>query len=133
MKFLPILKFVLAAISVVLVLVFFLGWVDVDAMLIWNYVLLALAIALIIILPAINMIKNPKGAIGSLIGLAIIVVLSGITYAMASDTPVVNSGGGFFEDAMTLKLTDVGLYLTYISLAAAVLVAVLGEVRNALK
>ncbi len=134
-KFLAILRYTLLAVSALLVL----GWVlfmpseSVDSMLYWCYALLFAAIALIIILPLVNMIKNPKGAVRSMVGLVIVVVLSAVFYAMGSDTPVPNSGGGVFDDPLTLKISDMGLYLTYVAMAATIIVAVGGEIRNSFK
>ncbi len=133
MKKLSIIQYVLIAISVITVALYFVGASDVDLMLIWGYILLGIAVAAVIILPLLNLVKNPKGAVRSLVGLAIVVVLAGICYALSSDTPVVNSAGGFFEDSTVLKISDTGLYLTYIALAVAILVAIGGEIRNAFK
>lgn len=133
MKKLSIIQYVLIAISVITVALFFVGASDVDLMLIWGYILLAIAVAAVIILPLINLAKNPKGAVRSMVGLAIVVVLAIVCYALSSDVPVVNSAGGFFEDPFVLKISDTGLYLTYIALAVAILALIGGEIRNAFK
>ena len=133
MKNLSIIQYILIAISVITVAMYFLGLGDVDPMLIWGYILLGIAVAAVIILPLFNLVKNPKGAVRSLVGLGIVVVLAAICYALSSDAPVVNSAGGFFEDSAVLKISDTGLYLTYIALAVAILAAIRGEIRNAFK
>ncbi|MBE5034547.1 hypothetical protein [Gallalistipes aquisgranensis] len=133
MKNLSIIQYILIAISVITVAMYFLGLGDVDPMLIWGYILLGIAVAAVIILPLFNLVKNPKGAVRSLVGLGIVVVLAAICYALSSDAPVVNSAGGFFEDSAVLKISDTGLYLTYIALAVAILAAIGGEIRNAFK
>ena len=96
MKNLSIIQYILIAISVITVAMYFLGLGDVDPMLIWGYILLGIAVAAVIILPLFNLVKNPKGAVRSLVGLGIVVVLAAICYALSSDAPVVNSAGGFF-------------------------------------
>ena len=133
MKNLSIIQYILIAISVITVAMYFLGLGDVDPMLIWGYILLGIEVAAVIILPLFNLVKNPKGAVRSLVGLGIVVVLAAICYALSSDAPVVNSAGGFFEDSAVLKISDTGLYLTYIALAVAILAAIGGEIRNAFK
>ena len=133
MKNLSIIQYILIAISVITVAMYFLGLGDVDPMLIWGYILQGIAVAAVIILPLFNLVKNPKGAVRSLVGLGIVVVLAAICYALSSDAPVVNSAGGFFEDSAVLKISDTGLYLTYIALAVAILAAIGGEIRNAFK
>ena len=133
MKNLSIIQYILIAISVITVAMYFLGLGDVDPMLIWGYILRGIAVAAVIILPLFNLVKNPKGAVRSLVGLGIVVVLAAICYALSSDAPVVNSAGGFFEDSAVLKISDTGLYLTYIALAVAILAAIVGEIRNAFK
>ncbi len=133
MKNLSIIQYILIAISVITVAMYFLGLGDVDQMLIWGYILLGIEVAAVIILPLFNLVKNPKGAVRSLVGLGIVVVLAAICYALSSDAPVVNSAGGFFEDSAVLKISDTGLYLTYIALAVAILAAIGGEIRNAFK
>ena len=133
MKNLSIIQYILIAISVITVAMYFLGLGDVYPMLIWGYILLGIAVAAVIILPLFNLVKNPKGAVRSLVGLGIVVVLAAICYALSSDAPVVNSAGGFFEDSAVLKISDTGLYLTYIALAVAILAAIGGEIRNAFK
>ncbi|MDR2886299.1 MAG: hypothetical protein LBU95_05925 [Rikenellaceae bacterium] len=135
MKHLSIIRYVLLAVSALLVIVWalFMPNDSVDAMLYWCYALMAIAVGLLIILPTANMIKNPKGAMRSMIGLAIVVVLCVVFYSMGSAEPVPNSGGGFFEDRFTLKISDTGLYMTYVALAATILIAVYGEIRNSLK
>ncbi|MFI3331246.1 MAG: hypothetical protein R3Y38_05530 [Rikenellaceae bacterium] len=133
MKYLSIIKYLFLAISVIVVAVFFAGFADVDAMLFWAYILLGLTVAVVVIAPIVNLISNPKGAVGSLIGVAIVALVFGVAYALASDAPVVNSAGGFFENPTELKLSDMGLYATYFVLASTILVVIGGEIRNTLK
>ena len=126
-KGLSILKFVLLAISVVSVaLLPIMGEESVGIMLTWAYILLGLTVAVSIILPLINLIKNPKGAIGTFVGLAIVVVVMGVCYALASDLPVVNSAGGFFEDPTSFRMIDMGLDATEVALSAAIVISIFG-------
>lgn len=134
MKYLSYIKYLFLAISVVIMALFAAGIGDgVDYMLYWAYVLLGLCIAAVIILPLMQVIENPKGAVGSLLGFAAVAVVVGVSYALSTDVPVVNSAGGMFENPFELRLSDTGLYTTYFTLAATILVSVGGEVRNMLK
>ncbi len=140
MKWLNILKYIMlvASVAVVLPIFFVLGDVQAEGsmastMIVCAYIFFAIAIALVIILPLVNMIGNPKGAQRSMLGLALVVVVGVVSYLLASGAPVPNSGGGFFEDETVNKLSDVGIYMSYAALAIAILVAFYGEVRNALK
>lgn len=135
MRFIPILKYVLLGISAMLMLawIFILPAGNVDALLYWCYGLLGLAVALIVVLPLANIIRNPKGAMRSIIGLSVLAALSVVFFSLGSQEPVVNSAGGFFDERFTLKISDMGLYLTYVALAATVVVVVWGEIRNSLK
>ncbi len=135
MKHLPIIKYALLGVSTLL----FLIWVafqpleSVDAQLYWCYGVLALSLLLIIVLPMINMVQNPKAAVRSMLGFGLVVVVCLISYALGDGSPVVNSGGGFFENAAVNKMTDAGIYLTYVALVATIFVAIFGEIRNSFK
>ena len=62
---------------------------------------------------------NPKGAIKSLLGLILLVILLVVAYNMGSTEPVVQGGGEVYSDAMWLKITDMFLYATYVMVAIA--------------
>lgn len=106
----------------------------VNVMLIYTYIIFALALLIAIIFPVINIISNPKGAMRSLIGLIAMIVIFLVSYLLASDTPVPNPAeNGFFDDPVTLKLTDVGLYAGYAMFAIVIVVILWGEIRSAIK
>jgi hypothetical protein len=102
-------------------------------MLAYSYVLIAIAIVVALIFPLINIVKNPKGSMRSLLGLLLMVIVLGVGYLLSSADPVVNSAGGYFEDPATLKLTDTGLYATYFMMLVAFGVIIFGEIKNAIK
>ena len=56
---------------------------------------------------------NPKGAMKSLLGLALFVVVLIIAYGMSSDEPLLMASGETFTDASLLKLSDMMLYSIY--------------------
>lgn len=133
-KALSLLKYALLAVCVItLILVFTMdNGSGVDAILIWAYILLGIAIAAAVLLPLINLAQNPKGAMRSLLGLGVMVVVLGISYAVSSSEPIVTPVATF-DNPTILKWTDTGLYLGYIALFGAIIVAILGEIRNSFK
>jgi len=106
----------------------------VNVMLVYAYIILAVALILAIFFPIKNIICNPKGAMRTLIGLVMMIVLFGVSYLLASDAPVPNpAANGYFDNPTQLKLVDLGLYSAYAILAAAFLVIIWGEIRSAFK
>lgn len=133
-KILSILKYLLLAISVVALIVVAVNGEDgVSFLLNWAYILFGIGVVVTVLLPLFNLAQNPRGALRSLIGLAVVVVVVGIAWAMASTEPVVNSAGGYFTNYGELKISDTGLITTYIAFGLAVIVVVLGEIRNSFK
>ncbi|MCD8101608.1 MAG: hypothetical protein LUD76_03625 [Alistipes sp.] len=133
-KILSLLKYLLLAVSVVAVIVVAVNGEDgVGFILNWAYIMFGIGVVVTILLPLFNLAQNPRGALRSLIGLAVVVVVVGIAWAMASTEPVVNSAGGYFTNHGELKISDTGLITTYIAFGLAVLVVVLGEIRNSFK
>ncbi len=136
MKWVKYLRYLFLGISV-LTLVYFIFAPSESAgagvMLTWAYILLGLTVLVSVIFPLINLITNPKAAIRTLVGLLIVIAVLGLSYALASDEPIINSAGGFFENPFTLKLSDMGLYSAYIALAVTIVVIIAGEIRNAIK
>lgn len=134
-KALSILLYALLAVCVVmLVLVFVLpNDQGVGIILSWTYILLGLAILSAVVFPLINLAQNPKGALRSLIGVGIVVVVVGISLALSSTEPMPLSDKTTYDDTFGLLVTDAGLYTTYIALAVAILVTILGEIRNSFK
>lgn len=137
-KLLNILLIVLMAISAVsLVLVGVLGepsgYLGVGLMLTWAYVLLGIAILAAVIFPLVNLAQNPKGAMRTLVGLGIVVVVVAISFALSSAEPITLGDGVLYNDVAGLRLTDAQLYTAYIALVAAIVVTILGEIRNSIK
>lgn len=135
MKSLNLVKYLFLAIGAATLFTLFFMNEDAAAgiMLTWAYILLGLTVVVTLLMPLINLAKNPKGAVRSLVGLAIVVVVLGVCYAMSSDAPIVNSAGGYFDNPAELKLSDTGLYAAYFAMAATILVVIYGEIRNSFK
>ena len=133
-KALSLLKYILLAIGLItVILVIVRGDAGVGTMLTWGYVLLGIGVLAAVLFPLFNLAQNPKGAMSNLMGLGVVVVILVIAYALSSGEPIRLATGEMYEDAGSLKLTDTGLYTTYVALVGAVLVAVLGEIRNSFK
>ncbi len=139
MKYLSIIRIVLIVISVVVVAVPFMTQgsapqPEVDTMLRWTYAMVGLGLASVILLPLFNVAKNPKSAIRSLIGLAIVAVVVLVAYSLSDATPIYTPGNPEgYTDAMELKLSDTGLITTYIALGVAVLSIVVTEAYKLFK
>lgn len=57
---------------------------------------------------------NPKGAVKSLLGLILLVVLLIVTYNIGSSETVVLGDGSEYSDVTMLKVSDMLLYSTYV-------------------
>ena len=104
--------------------------------LIWGYTLLVAAIVSVICAAIKGTITNPAGLKNTLIAVAIVVVVVGaaLGVALSHDGLVIpNSAGGVFDKPFELAISETGIIVTYIGAAAAILVTIVGEVRNALK
>lgn len=136
MKHISIVRYVLMAVSVI-VIVF--GWLlakdeasGVDLLLRWLYVILGLAVVCIVVFSIYALLQNPKSAVQSLIGLGAIVVVVGIAWALSSGETVVTPTNTYTDPGL-LKLADTSLYAMYVLLAGAVLAVLFGELRSFFK
>ena len=109
------------------------GEAAVGAMLTWAYIILGLALAAAVVFPLVGMFSNPKGAVRTLVGLVIAVAAIFGLYSLASADPMMLPNGDVFDNATTLKLTDTGLYIAYLVLAAAFATILFGELKSAFK
>lgn len=93
------------------------------------YILLAVAVVTAVGFPLLSLAKNPKGAKGALIGVGLLVVVVGISYALSSsDNPsnmIITPEGA--------KQVDTGLFAFYILAAVAIGATVYAEVSKMLK
>ena len=104
--------------------------------LIWGYVLLVAAIVSVLCAAIKGTITNPAGLKNTLIAVVLVVVVVGaaLGIALSHDGLVVpNSAGGVFDDPFELAISETGIIVTYIVAVTAILVTVIGEVRNVLK
>lgn len=104
--------------------------------LMWGYTLLVAAIVSVICASIKGTITHPAGLKNTLIAVAIVIVVVGAALGVAlshKGLVVPNSAGGVFDNPFDLAISETGIIVTYIVAAAAILVTIVGEVRNALK
>lgn len=103
-----------------------------DGVLLWAYILIAVALLLVIVLSVAAMIQNPKSLkkTGFILGLSVVLIVA--SYFLASGAPV-EANVAKAPTFAQLKMTDTLLVLTYILLGATVLVLVGGSVANAVR
>ncbi len=137
MKYLSIIRYALLIVSVVIVAVPFITQTgstpSVDTMLSWAGGLLGLTTLLAIVLPMLNLAQNPKGAMRSLIGVAIVAIVFGVAYGLSDATPITAPGGVVYDNVLELRLSDTGLFATYFAMATAVGSIVVLEIYNMFK
>ena len=140
MKLLSIFKYLILAVSVVLAVgVMFSAegtpsqGMFLDAVLYWSYCLLGATVLGVVIFPMINLVKNPKGALRSLFGLALLIVVLLIGFALSSAEPVVTAANHVFDNVLELRLSDVGLYTAYIVFAASIITIVVTEIVKVIR
>jgi hypothetical protein len=96
------------------------------------YALLIIAVALTVIFPIIHMLKEPSMLIRSAIGIGLIVVLFGISYAMSgSEVNLKAAALGVTESSS--KLIGAGLIMFYITLVLSILALIYSEISKAFK
>ncbi|MFI3262773.1 MAG: hypothetical protein R3Y26_07675 [Rikenellaceae bacterium] len=137
MKYLSILRYALTIVSIVIVMLPFIQGggetTDVDTMLNWTYGLVFFTIAAVIVLPLLNIAKNPKAAVRSLVGILIVGVIFAIAYSLSSSTPIEVSASKVYDNPLELKLSDTGLFMTYAAFGLSILSIFFGEVYKLFK
>ena len=106
----------LLGLSAVLSILFFADVVSEGLLITWCYLLLAIAAVTAVVFPIITMAQNPKGAKNALIGVVGLVVVVGISYAVAGS-----------------KQSETGLIAFYIMGAGAIGAVIFAEVSKMLK
>jgi len=136
MKYLKYIQYLLFAISIVLLVVFYLTQTGsttdkiLDVNLFWAYALIGIGAVLALIFPLAKAFKTKKGIITLLILIAGVVVVIGGCYLLAPGTPIeINKE----VSAATFKFTDTALYVTYVFFAASIIALLWSAVRNSFK
>lgn len=96
------------------------------------YVLLIIAVAAAVIFPIINAIREPKALVRAAIGIGIVIVLFGLSYAMADSTVTLKAAALGTTEA-TSKLIGAGLNMFFIVLILAAAALIYSEISKAFK
>lgn len=100
----------------------------------WSYILFGIAIIAAIIFPVVRLATRPKEAMKSFIGLAVVVVLIGIAYAMSDGTPMKITGySGPDNIPSMLMFSDTILYTMYFLFVGAILAIAGSEIYRRIK
>ena len=139
-KVINILFGIMMAITVVLVVMMFVGGrdaagnPDVNGIIVWTYVLFALGLVAALVSAVYNTFTNPSGLKGTLVSLVAIAVVLGVAYALTdSTTPMNMADGTVMDDKLVLGVSDFSIYVTYFAMAAALVAAFFAEVKSAIK
>lgn len=93
------------------------------------YILLAVAVLTAVVFPIIQLIQNPKGAKGALLGIGALVVVVGISYALSSG----DAAAHLEITPEGAKQVDTGLFAFYILASVAIVSLVYSEVAKLFK
>ncbi len=96
------------------------------------YALLIIALAAAIIFPIVHLLKDPKALVKTGIGIGIIVVVFGLSYALA-DSAVSLKAAALGVTESSSKLIGAGLNMFFIVLGLAALSLLYSEISKAFK
>lgn len=101
---------------------------------VWTYILIITATAGAVVFPILNIITNPKGAVKTLVGVALFAVVIFVAFALADNT-VMEIPAYTGEDNVpdTLKWSGAVLYTMYILLIGAIVSIFYVEVAKIFK
>jgi|GEM_PF-6427312 hypothetical protein len=128
-----IIAYILFGISLLLAVLFFINYNEAP-MLVFTYILTAIAMGTTLIFSVIGMFQSKKSMINSLSVLGVIAVLVLISYLMSSsEMPTFFGVEGFKLTGSTLQLIDTSLFLLYILMASSFIGLIYTEIRGAFK
>jgi hypothetical protein len=105
-----------------------------DGYLIWAYILVGVSILLAIVFSIVNMIRNPKNIMKTLISFGLMVAVVVVAYLAGSAYVPEGALTTITKPADTvIRWVDAGLIAMYILTAVAALAIVAGGVRNLIK
>ena len=130
-KLMTIIRLSLLGVSALLGVLFYLSVVNESLLITWCYILLFISAAAAIIFPAIIMAQNPKKAKMTLMGVGVLIVVFGISYALAG-SEVSPAYKGIVTESSS-KMVGAGLVAFYLLGLGAIGVAVFSEVSKMFK
>lgn len=96
--------------------------------------LIVITFAIMLLFWIYRLVTDIKGSMGSLIGIAVIVIISFISYGMASDTIMQNWNTDLSEITPDIsKYVGTGIYIAYIMGGITLIAIVATEVRSLIK
>ena len=104
--------------------------------LMWGYALLVGAVVAVVASALKGTITNPGSLKKSLLSAVLVIVVVGAALGITlshDGLAIPNSAGGVFDDPFELAVSEVGIIVTYVVAAAALLSVLFAEVRNLLK
>ena len=131
-KILNIVLYVLLGVSALLGVLFYLESISADLIIYWCYTLFGLGAAAAIILPIINLGKNPAGAKGALIGLIALVLVFVISYMIAGDE-MLPKYEAFIDGPEDSRKVGMGLIAFYILALGAIGAVVYSSISKMIK
>ncbi len=96
------------------------------------YVLLFIAILAAIIFPVINAIKEPGSLGKSALGIGLLIVLFGLSFALSGSEVNLKAAAVGISGSIS-KLIGAGLIMFYITLVLSILALIYSEISKALK
>ncbi len=134
MKFIPYIKFVLLIVCIIA----FAGGLasydsdqprvvteGLDLLFSFSAFLTIVTVVAAVAMPLISILQNPKKALTSFVGIALVAVVFFIAYSLSSDEPIVLASGKVMDNVAQLRFADTSLYAMYIAFGG-VLVAMVG-------
>lgn len=131
-KILNILLYVLLGVSALMGVLFYTDSVSADVIIYWCYILFFLGAASAIVLPLINLGKNPSGGKGALIGLIALVVVFVLSYVLAGDE-MLPKYENFIDGPEDSKMVGMGLIAFYILAFGAIAAVVYSSISKLIK
>jgi uncharacterized membrane protein len=119
LKYVQWLLYGLMGISALLTLVFYIN-PNPDLMLYWGYFLAILSIIIVLGISLMQILKNPKGSLKTLITVGVIVFLALISYAMSKNTLTPDQLERAKITANGVKMVSAGLIMTYLIMVIAI-------------
>ncbi len=142
MKFIPYIKYVLLVLCVVIFVAAMAMYdsanprdINAGLDLLFNIsaILVILTIVSAIAMPLIGILQNPKAAVKSFVGFALVAVMFIVAYVMSSEEPITLASGRVIDSVGELKFADTSLYAMYIAFAGVILSIVGTEIYKIFK
>jgi len=125
--------YVLLFLAAVPGILFYLHAISTDAFLNWGKAFIILGVIVIIAAPLYTLVVNPKNLMKMLLSIVLLVVILGISYALATNQLSALQLETYKVTAETSKLVGMGLYATYISFGLSVVAILYSGVVKLLK